>query len=199
MRNIFMLSLLLIMSSTLFAQDYMDVIAKQSCDCIENMPDISDQEELNMKLGLCMIEACWAYKDELKRDYGIDMDRIDVEGEKLGRIIGVKIALTCPELMMKISRMVSGESGEKESFSVKGTITKVEDDFFVVFSLKDESGKVSKYYWLTFFDSDMELTGDYKNTKGKSVIIDYETMELFDPKIEQYRPFNIIVGMTFNN
>lgn len=198
MKTFFTLTLLFFTLCQLIAQeDYMDIIARQTCECIENIPETEDREQFNMKLGLCMIEACWDYKEEINRDYGIDMDRIDVEGERLGQVIGVKIGMRCPELMLKITQKINTEEEETETKSIKGVITKVEDDTFVIFSIKEETGKISKYYWLTFFSSNMELSDKYMDLVDKSVIIDFEEMELFDPKIEQYRSFNVITGMTF--
>ena len=111
------------------------------------MPETDNAEQANMNLGLCLLEACWPYKEEIKRDYGIDMDRIDVEGERLGQIVGVKVGMKCPQLLLKASKVMEEETEDETDLqSIKGEITKVEDDVFVVFSLKDPSGKISKYY-----------------------------------------------------
>lgn len=201
MKKTLTLLLLIFATNQVFAQeDYMDIIAAQACECIENMPETDNAEQANMNLGLCLLEACWPYKEEIKRDYGIDMDRIDVEGERLGQIVGVKVGMKCPQLLLKASKVMEEETEDETDLqSIKGEITKVEDDVFVVFSLKDPSGKISKYYWFSFFSTNMELTANYKETPGKTVVIDYQVMELFDPRIEQYRSYNIIVGMAFEN
>lgn len=201
MKNILTLLLLIFATNQVFAQEnYMDIIAAQACECIENLPETDDLEQANMNLGLCLLEACWPYKEEIKRDYGIDMDRIDVEGERLGQIVGIQVGMKCPQLLLKASKAMEGETVQDTDIqSIKGEITKVENTDFVVFSLKDPNGKISKYYWFSFFNTNLELTANYKETTGKTAIIDYQVKEFFDPRIEQYRSYNIIVGMAFEN
>jgi hypothetical protein len=69
-----------------------------------------------------------------------------------------------------------------------GVITKIENDHFVILSIKDEQGKISKYYWLTFIQSNTELSTKYKSLIGKKVNITYTSQDFFDPKLDEYRP-----------
>ncbi len=176
-----------------FSQDFMDVIVKKSCDCLEHISDTLKTEQFNMELGLCMIDASMPYKKQIKKSFDIDLDNISTEGEKLGRLIGMKMATVCPNALIKMSRKAKGqpESTNTEQTST-GTVTKIENDFFVVISLKDESGKVTRYYWLTFVESQLDLVNSYSTLIGKSLSISYESSEFFDPKLLEYRQFFII-------
>lgn len=170
----------------------MDKIAAKSCDCLNNVPDSLQTQQFNMALGVCMLEASMPYKKQIKKDYDINLDQIDKEGQKLGRIIGVKMATACPNSLIKITQKQSESAPGKTQKKIKGTIIKIEKDFFISFSIKDEDGKLLKLYWLTFIKSNNELTENYSMLLQKNVEITYTTQEFFDPKIEQYRQFLIV-------
>lgn len=178
----------------------MDDIVNKACECLTNIPDTLDTQQYNMELGLCILEASSPYKKKLKKDFDIDLDKIDTEGESLGRLIGVRMTTVCPDALISISKRSAQKKLEKEPLEISdlgfekahGFITNIEDDYFVVFSVKDENGKITKFYWLTFIDSSIELTQNYDALVGKTANISYEEMEFFDPKISEYRTFNVI-------
>ncbi|MGE0638168.1 MAG: hypothetical protein AB7G44_07335 [Bacteroidia bacterium] len=182
-----------------FTQDYLDKIAQSSCECLDKVGDTTlTTDAYNMKLGLCMLEASVPYKKQLKKDYNIDFAKIDEQGEELGALIGMRMASHCPEGLLKIAAMYNdGTEGtvEEEEYtdnSASGVVIKVETEFFVTFSVKDDAGKISKYYWLSFPDSNQELQYSYKDLLAKNVTINYTPQDFFDPKIEAYRQFNVI-------
>ncbi len=76
-----------------------------------------------------------------------------------------------------------------------GIISKIENDFFVVFSLKDENGRVTKFLWLNYINSDFDLTNSYATLVGQVVTFVYEPMDLFDPRVNEYRQFLVIKKM----
>lgn len=197
MKHVLILACLLLVAGKSFSQDYMDKIVEKSCACTETVPDTLESQQFNMQLGLCMLEASMPYAKQIKKDHGIDMENINVAGEKLGRLIGMKMAGVCPDVLVKLTNKVKGKSApSKKEITVDGTITKVEKDFFVVFTVRDESGKTSKYYWLTLIKSDTDLVSNYAALVGKNVAIIAESQDFFDPKLDEYRSFLIIKGIT---
>lgn len=201
-KNVIILVVSLTFSFHSYSQKYMDEIAKQACECLENVPDSLNSEEFTMKLGLCMIEVAQPYQKQLKKDYGIDFKNIDKHGEELGSIIGMKMVGFCPEALIKMANIVNEEKGseemvaeEKEELMYTGVITNVAVSPFVVFTVKNSEGKLSKFYWLTFVESNLELTTDYESFKGRLLMVSYEKQEFFDPRIGEYRMFNIINKM----
>ena len=74
----------------------------------------------------------------------------------------------------------------------QGVISKVEDDQFVIFSVKNELGRNTKFYWLTFVESNIELSFKYKSLVDDLVKITYVSQEFYDARIGEYRIFNII-------
>jgi len=196
MRKIFIVGLLLIVGLNLKAQEYMAIIMEQSCNCVGEVPDSLSGNAFNMQLGLCMLEAAMPYKEEIKRDFNINLDNIDVEGEAFGKIIGIKMVGYCPEVMLKLTQKVEMQKEEEEKPEfVTGKITNVGNDGFVVLSIKDETGKERKYYWLSFVESEFDMVNSYEELKGKKVKVSYFDQELFDSRLKEYRQFLILESL----
>ena len=167
---------------------------------MDQLSDTIDREEYLMSLGTCMINAALPYKKKLKADYGINLDNIDEKaGEQLGKIVGLRMANKCPKSLLKITRMdnedtqnetTSPQSPDSKTFT--GTVTAVENEPFVVFSIKDDLGKTARFFWLNFVQCDSDLVAHYTSLVGSTVKIQYSSSEFFDPKINEYRQFNII-------
>lgn len=176
-----------------FSQTYMDKIAQESCNCISKVSETLDYERYTQELGLCMIVASEPYRKQLKKDHGINFDNINIEGEKLGKLIGIKMASVCPNSLLAVAKKSNNNStASNESKSYEGTVTKFENDLFVVLHVKDVDGKTNKFYWLTYVDSDVELIEKYQAMVGSPVQITYRSEEWFDPKIKEYRQFSVI-------
>ncbi len=191
--------LLVLAVHTSFAQKYMNDIVDKSCQCVETLPDTLAKDTYNIRFGACMLEATRPYAKQLKKDYGIRLENIDTEAERLGSIIGVKMASRCPNLLLQLTERLNHEDDtEEEEETISGIVTKIEEDFFVSFSIKESSGKISKLYWLTYADASVELKESYTYLPGKFVEIKYFKKDFFDPKIKDYRQFSIISELTVN-
>jgi hypothetical protein len=172
------------------AQDYMDKIARQTCECSKNISDTVSKNRIYMELGSCMIVAAEPYRKQIKKDHNINLDNIETEGEALGKLIGIRMAGICPEILLKISgKETETDASESETFS--GRVTKIEKDFFVIFTV-NKDGKLMKFYWLTNVESNIELIDKYESLFDKDVKIKYQVTSLYDPKIKDYRNCNII-------
>lgn len=207
MLRISIILLLLACSFSAYPQKFMDEIASNTCECLEGIESGLDEEERNMQLGLCLFEAAGPYKKQIKKEYKIDLDKIDEDGEKLGRLIGAKLATTCPHALLKLvgggsdddkkAEPVVEEVAEVEAKlnKVEGVLVDIATDHFVTFSLKDDMGKTQKYYWLNFVKSDIDLLSQYKMLKDKTIVISYRKKEFFDPRINEYRAYNVIQAL----
>jgi hypothetical protein len=196
MRQIVITSFLMLLLNDALSQDYMDVITKKSCSCLGEISDTLKTDQYNMALGVCMIEAAMPYKKQIKKNFDIDLDKIDTEGAKLGRVIGLKMASVCPDALVKITQKSKVKADPAKATQISnGTVTKIENDFFVTISLKDDTGKITKYYWLTFVDSEFDLPNSYSTFIGKSLSLNYEALEFFDPRLSEYRQFFIIKSL----
>jgi hypothetical protein len=195
MKKLFIAGLIFICHHS-FSQAYLDKIVQESCNCVSKVSETLDNERYTQELGICMIVAAEPYRKQLKKDHNIDFDKIDVDGEKLGKLIGIKMAAVCPDLILAVAKKSgNGEKAPAESKSFEGIITKIENEFFVVLYIKDESGKTNKFYWLTYVESGVEVADGYDSMMGISVTLTYRSEEFFDPKIKEYRPFSVIEKM----
>ena len=189
------------------SQDYMDEITQKSCECIENMKPKGNKDQIAGQLGICMIQASMPYKKQLKKDHKIDLEKIgDEEGRKLGTIIGFKLSGVCPESLIKISQLMNNnnideivveELAEEEfvndSKQLKGKVTHIENNLFIVLTVEENNGKTTKLIWLNFVQSNIDLLTKWDSLIGKNVNITYNTnAQFFDPKINDYRIFLII-------
>lgn len=176
-----------------FSQTYLDKIVQESCECVSKVSESLDKEQYTQELGICMIVAAEPYRKQLKKDHNIDFDKIDVDGEKLGKLLGIKMASVCPSSILAVAKKsANSESAPSETKSFEGTITKLENEMFIVLHIKDESGKTNKFYWLTYVESGVDLTDRYDSMVGAAVSLTYRSEEFFDPKIKEYRQFSII-------
>jgi len=186
--------LMIILSTNLHSQDYMVDIAKKSCECLTKAPDTLDSEQMTMGFGLCMIEVALPYKKQLKKDFNIDMDKIGEQGKDLGQIIGIRMASVCPEELQKLAGKVNlkDEPEEIEVQLFEGKVTGIEESQFLIFSVKDDTGKISKFYWLTYVESEFELATQYKSLLEKNIMVTFMPEEFFDHRINEYRSINVI-------
>ena len=115
-----------------------------------------------------------------------------MDGTRLGELIGIKMAGVCPEEILRMTNTSDDEDYEEMSNYVSGTVTKIEKEQFVVLSLKDDSGKTLKLYWLYYVDSELDLESNYSNLIDKKVEVYYYESDLFDARINEYKSFNII-------
>jgi len=173
------------------AQDYLDAMAKRSCECVDRLPDNPNKKMMTMQVGVCILQSATADdKVRFLKDHQIDLNNPVKDGQKAGELIGVRMATACPATLIKLSADAADARG-----SVAGKVNKVEADNFVVFSVQEQTGKVNKYIWLTQVTSNLDLTNSYANLLGKNVKILFESKDIFDPKIGEYRSFKIITNL----
>ncbi|MCC9165436.1 hypothetical protein [Pontibacter harenae] len=144
--------------------------------------------------------AAKPYEKQIKRDYNIELSRIDEQGEELGKVMGVRIATQCPNAFIALTTMLEED---KKAISVEssfvGEIVSVTDQQFVVFTLKDATGKTNNFFWLNFFLSDVNLADGYKKLLKKKVRLNYTEQEYFDPRIKEYKKYNVITSLNAAN
>lgn len=188
------LSLLIgLLSLTIQGQEYMKDIAEKACECVRSIPE--NEPITGINFGICIIEEAALFKEELLRDYNIDMSKIDVDGEELGRVVAMEMFTSCPDQLKRFASMNNKSNEDSDILEIEGKINNIVQEGFVTFSLVHQNGKISKFYWLSFVESDNDIQNTFKNLEEKSVKIEYAIQELFDPRINEYRNFNIIKSL----
>ncbi|TRZ43182.1 hypothetical protein [Robertkochia solimangrovi] len=177
--------------------DYIDKIANDACDCVSELYE-SEEEITTTALGICLLKSAMPYKKQLLADYNYDLNEIDgPDGERIGVLIGTRMAVTCPDFLTMLSDEEEVETTEYQSTS--GKIKSVNNDNFIVLEVTNTEGKTEKFYWLTFVASNVEdLQSEYEKLKNKMVVIEYIRQELFDPRLKEYRFLNVMTGLTIS-
>ena len=197
LRSIFLFTLLA-MAGGLSAQDVLDKIARESCDCLTAVDRATIKgDALQMQLGLCMMKAAAPYEKELRKQYKVDMARLDSDtGERLGELVGMRLVGVCPEFLEMITEM-QGEAevatADVPTASVNGTVTSLRDRQFSTVLVKDGSGRTVELMRLEHFPNADMLTG--ANATGLSATFYYTVRELYDPVAGTYRSTYVLVGL----
>jgi len=188
-------------STAAFSQAYKTKIAKSSCDCVKAIKtDGKTNSAITSELGVCMLQAAMPFSKEIKKDYNIDPanDIVDsAKMEQLGIKLGILMATECQEEFLKIAQFTDEETSENESsvLLISGTVSKIEKENFIVFHVVGENKMLNKLYWISSVESNLDLPREYQTLMNKKVDISYFTMEIFDPKINDYRNLNIISSL----
>ena len=68
-------------------EDFKKKIAQDACKCIGGIKlEKKSKEMMQMQLGLCFIKVSTPYKEQIKKEYGIDLSKDITNDEKNGRI-----------------------------------------------------------------------------------------------------------------
>ncbi|MFZ6656736.1 hypothetical protein [Undibacterium sp. TJN19] len=191
MKKILFLLLLLGSAGSSFSQDYLENISRKSCECADKIPLDSPKEGYTAQFGICIIKSFSpAEKERFQKEFNLNFNDMSKDGEKIGSIVGTSMASQCPNTILKISAVSKGTSG-----SATGVVSKIENDSFVVFSLRERNGTNSKFIWLTQFPSKFDLPNTYQSLLGKNVELKYEVKNIFDPKIGEYRQYKVLTDI----
>lgn len=202
------LGLALLFTTQLKSQDFLDSIAITTCNCSNKLDSSLTGETLTMQTGVCIMEAIEPFEEELKAYLKIEeISFSDVDlMQKIGEIVGLKMLKYCPDFLMRLTSNASDEEEETVSsppeedglqlLNVK--VTKVDIDQFITFTVEsqlvDDAKKRHKLIWLSDFLSSSVLIDNYEQLQGKSCSFSYTEIDLFDPRIQEFRTFNVITG-----
>ncbi|GGX46762.1 hypothetical protein [Undibacterium squillarum] len=184
------------MSNTAMAQqNYLDEIAQRACTCVDKVKtNGAGENEVTLQMGMCLLQSVGPNdRDKLMNDYKVNINDPLKDGQRTGAIIGARMAAFCPATLLKMTNFVK-EPGAGSS--VTGNIIKVDSDGFVTFSVKENAGNTQKYVWLFPTKGGLDLPAMYNSMTGKTVTLKYETKDIFDPRIGDYRQIRIITQIT---
>jgi hypothetical protein len=193
-KKITFLILLCSASAQSFAQEYVDKIAKRACDCSETIIKNNNEKTRSMEIGFCILNAADAEdKKKFKKDFNLDFNEIDKNGEKIGKLIGMKMAPICPATIMALANAQGDKDKTSNSVqSIVGEVIKIEKEFFVSFMVRESNGNSSKLLWTSPIETNIDMANQYLSLQGKSLQFSFENQNIFDPKIGEYRSFKII-------
>lgn len=197
-----LLLLILLTSSSIFAQkltkeQLTDKMSDLSCECASKQEITKDNME--MTLGLCILEAMNKYEKDVEKYYGKNVITDDKKMEELGYDIGLKMGTKCPTIF---SFMMddSGDGGQEEYIEeepdamISGKLTEIKSEQFLTFSVKEASGKNNQFILLSGFDNAFLLTDKVLKTND-SLEVSYYELELFDAKLAKFVTYKVVTDI----
>lgn len=202
MKKNILITLSVFISGFVFSQDYKQKIAKATCDCVAKVKsENKNSKNLEAQLGICMLKASSPYAAELKRDYNIDVSKADAFDDNnkamddFAGAIGIAMVSECSDVFLEIMNSKEGAQEGEAQLLISGTITKIEKENFVIFHVVGDNKNLTKLYWISNIESNLDLPKEYNSLINKKVSISYYTSEIFDAKINDYKNVNIISGL----
>lgn len=190
---------LLLITQSIFAQklskeQLISKISEGTCNCITKK-EIT-KENLEMTLGLCMLEDFNKYEKDIEKYYGKNVISDESKMEALGRDVGIQLATKCPSFLKLVMENMDDEEEVVEEVveeepSVTGKFHQMKSEQFVTFSIKETSGKTVEFILLNNFDNSFLLTENILKSNDEIDVYYYE-LEMFDAKIKKFVTYKIV-------
>ncbi len=172
-------------------EDVYKTIAAETCECVSKRSiDTSKRSEVEMALGLCMLESIQAH------DVGIEITD-DAAMSKFGERVGLQMAPICPDLFRVF--MENSSTEEVVALELVGKVKSIESGEFLYLIFKEDSGKEHKLLWLRYFPGSDDFKTDPKKLIGKKMTVAYQDIECYFPKLKAYYNAKEIVEMKLEN
>ncbi len=184
-----LITILLFPIATLVAaQDVYVKIAEETCACIsKNDLSKSSKQEIEIQLGLCMLES--ANNNKLE----VDM-KDNAQMTKLGEAVGLKMAAICPKIF---TYLIEAKKVKEEQLEIVGKLKSIIEGDFNYVVVKDDAGREQKLIWLRYFKGSDDLMDNVGKLAGKKVRIKYADLECYSPKAKSYVKYKEIVELMF--
>ncbi len=190
---------ILIFSSVSYSQDALDIIGKETCECLnKKIPDVTKvpSNVLQNELGACMMTSYMAHKSELKPEDQADFG--DSEGmRKLGESVAMKMLVHCPNVIMELGRSTLDEKADEiviDNYKISGQFLEAKTNDFISISIKDNTGRTHSLLLLTFFENSNLITESLLK-KNQQIEVEYYEQEFYDPKSKDFRYYKVLQGL----
>jgi hypothetical protein len=199
MKKYIIITILLLVNTLSYSQDYIDIIGKETCECINAKKiDVSKSTplELQSALGVCMMTSYSSYREKMSSNDRVEYG--DSEGmRKLGESVGVKMLIHCPQVIMAIGGSLddSKSAVEEKAIVLEGQFLEIKVNDFVSITVKDLMGRTHNLLLLNHFEN-AELITDKLLKKNEKVAISYKEHEFYDPKSKDFKYYKVIYSLT---
>lgn len=181
------------------AQDIKDKLAAEACDCIgEKDTDGMSTEDLQMQLSMCLMEAVGNNQAAFQEEYGTLNPSDQETMQQLGQDIGMRMVTKCPQYMMKLANQQAppASAAPEQKNVLSGTVKAVGGDEVGIVTVVEDNGRSHKLLWLDFFPGSDRLQ-NASEAIGKKVMVEFQEMEIYSPKAQEYFKRKKIVGIRF--
>ena len=113
-------------------EDYKKKLGQDACKCLNELKiENQSKEMIQMQVGLCFLKVATPYKEEIKKDYGIDVSK-DFADEKKMEVLGEKLAFLmiseCGDTFLKIME----KSGITEEVMKENATEEITADLLII-------------------------------------------------------------------
>ncbi len=184
------------------------IMTKEACEELNNK-DLSNINGKNFEaeIGMLLVPTMMNHLDDIERIYGGGME--DQEAmKKMGADLGMRLTIKCPKFMeMTMSALKGGKnpiepnsnkSALKVEFaeeSMSGTLLAINAGDITTLSVSQAKGKVTKLYWLEYFENADELKANNKKYLNKKVKVNYTEKSVYDFVRKNYKTINVITSI----
>lgn len=184
----------LFISAHAFSQDVKEVIANETCECVSQLDlDSINSSDLELKFGLCMLEAYNKHINEFPESERLDFQN-NSQMEKFGEEIALKMLNYCSSLVIKLGESSSAEEVKKTDNSVRGIYNGFLIDAFYTIFIKDSSGKTVELIVLDYFNN-VNLITDKLIENAQEIEVTYYEADLFYPKLNKFISTKIVTDI----
>jgi hypothetical protein len=190
---------ILLVTSLSYSQDYLDIIGKETCECIKAKKfDLSKPNVLELQgaLGSCMMTSYSVYREKMspndRAEYG------DSQGmRKLGENIGIKMLTHCPELIIALGSSTDDKESTVEDLAtvLEGEFLEIKTSDFISITMKDLTGRIHSLLLLNHFVN-AELITDKVLKKNETITVSYKDHEFYDPKSKDFKYYKVLYSLT---
>jgi hypothetical protein len=188
-----------------FGQGVVKKLADETCDCMKAKDlDNATMEDLQMKLGMCMVEKAMPLNEQIKEELGIDLFAGgEAAGRELGEKVSFELAISCPTFQEKAMELMqaggtTGTTKVAAAGQATGPIKEFKTDGFVNIILEGDGGRQLKFLWLRHFPGSEKLIGNMDAFVGKNVTIGFREIEVFLPQAGDYFKVKEIISLEQN-
>ena len=196
MKHTIIVSIFLFLSAIANAQDVLDTMAKETCECVTSKNlDIKNlsSEKLQMEFGVCAMQSYSKHKEAYDKVSPSDIGDTN-SMRKLGESLAMKMLGMCPDVIMGLAKSDEDEIAAAPSPTVEGTVVEFVTEQFVTIKVKDKNQRLHNFIMLDYFDT-ASLYTDGLIRKKDQIVVTYSEIELFDPKVKEFRYYKVITGL----
>lgn len=141
-------------------------------------------------LGVQMIKSLMNYKEDVVFYFGQDYFINEKVMETLGEEIGTHLGIKCPEIFLDIID-VEEAADIFNYMTVKGKLSKIQNNEFITFTIKETTGKTYEFMLLSSFETAYLLTDNILKANDE-IEVSYYVSEIYNAKIGRYINYNIV-------
>lgn len=156
----------------------------------------SYNENSKTDIGLIIMPILTKHIKEIEKEWGLSYDKAG-DFEKIVEKIGEEAAKGCPKFFEYVKNNM-GEIHDEDIQQISGSLQRIEQQQFYALVIKTKTGKEEKLWWFHFFEGSDKLVNNPNSLLKKNISLGYSIMEVYDPKIKEYRKIKVIESLQVN-